>query len=367
MTASAPEYAEIPEEIQRDRWGRPLIVPPGGGRPVAYTRCTTFVGALEDTYNLGQWMQRMAVAGITHRPDLHLRAASLGLPPVEDGTAQAAAKAKQWKEAMNRLVDEAREAAAASAAATVGTSLHAITEAIDAGQTINLHTIPERYHKHLAEYQRVTAGFTAVHIERFLVNDELKIGGTADRIMRIEGHEGLFIGDIKTGSIEYGAGKIAMQLSVYARSQMYTNGTRTPVDGLRTDRGVIIHLDAKTGECTLHWADLATAWEAVGVAGWVRTWRSRKGLLAPAHELTSPPTLPLVAEPAPEPAPAPKPGPQLSPNAKQVAGVMAAIGNAKSQDELVSLWAVANERGLWTDAMTEASKARISQLQATAA
>lgn len=363
MTVTDTEYTELPADVQRDRWGRPMVTPPGGGRPVAYTRCTTYVSALEDTYNLGQWMQRMAVAGVAARPDLHLRACSLGLPPVEDGTPKQAAMAKKWKESMNSLVDDAREAAAASAAATVGTSLHAITEAIDSGQQVDLNVVPDRYRKHIENYQRATAGFTAVHVEQFLVNDELQIGGTADRIMRIDGHDGLFIGDLKTGSIEFGAGKIAMQLSVYARSAIYSaaSGARTPIDGLRTDRGVIIHLDAKTGECSLHWADLDAAWEAVRVAGWVREWRKRKGLLVPAADLMS------AQAALPQPAQAPDTRSPMVHADSQTAAVFAAIAHAPNPDELVSLWTVASAKGLWTDDMTVAAQARISQLQAVPA
>ena len=52
-------------DIRRDRFGRPLVVPPGGGPRVAYRRTTTFVGALEDTYALQQWKQRQVAIGST--------------------------------------------------------------------------------------------------------------------------------------------------------------------------------------------------------------------------------------------------------------------------------------------------------------
>jgi hypothetical protein len=45
-------------DIARDHYGRPLITPLGGGKPVGYTRTTTYVSALEDTYNLEQWKCR---------------------------------------------------------------------------------------------------------------------------------------------------------------------------------------------------------------------------------------------------------------------------------------------------------------------
>lgn len=355
--------APIPE-IPRDRFGRPMIVPPNGGRPVAYTRCTTYVGALEDTYNLGAWQQRMVAAGLAARPDLHLRAASLGAPPPKGATPAEQAAEKRWKAAMNEVADAAREAAAASAAATIGTSLHALTEAMDRGQTLG--AVPEQWRKHLDNYARATQKLTAVGIERFLVEDGLKIGGTADRIVRIDGHDGLLIADVKTGSIEYGAGKIAMQLAVYAHSLAYdpASGARQPVEGLRTDRGVIIRLDAATGNCELHWADLTAGWDAVQLATQVRAWRARKNLLVPAADLAGPDALPAaVPEPALD-APFAPAVPVLSDAAQ---AVMVAIEHAKTVDDLVGLWTVADARGLWSDAMTVAAKARMNVLQATAA
>lgn len=84
------------------------------------------------------------------------------------------------------------------------------------------------------------------------------------------------IGDVKTGSIEYGASKMAMQLAVYARSERYhPSGMRSAIDEINLSRGLIIHLDAKTaGVLPSHWVNLMDAWEAVracrvraGVAG----------------------------------------------------------------------------------------------------
>lgn len=349
----------VPEPA-RDRFGRPMIIPPNGGKPVAYTRCTTFVSALEDTFNLGAWQQRMVAAGLAARPDLHLRAASLGTPPPKGVTPEEKAVANRWKTEMNKVADAAREAAAASAAATVGTSLHSLTEAMDRGQTLG--AIPEQWRKHLDNYARATQKLTAVGIEKFLVEDELKIGGTADRIVRVDGHEGLFIADVKTGDIEYGTGKIAMQLAVYSHSVAYNpgSGARAPIEGLRIDRGIIISLNATTGDCELHWADLEAGWEAVAHAGWVRAWRARKNLLVPAADLAMP------AEPAPaavDTSPFTLANPPVSDEAM---AVMVAIEHAKTVDDLVGLWTIASARGLWTDAMTDAAKARMNVLQAVA-
>ena len=62
----------MPTEITRDRYGRPMIVPPKGGAPIAYTRATTIANSLDDASALTAWKMRMAAIGLTSRPDLLL-------------------------------------------------------------------------------------------------------------------------------------------------------------------------------------------------------------------------------------------------------------------------------------------------------
>lgn len=251
----------------RDKWGRPLVVPIKGGKPVAYTRCTTYVDCLEDKYNLGQWYKRMTAFGMGKRADL-----VLGASAVEDPSSLGG------KKTLDSLAEQAMQAAQAGASATIGTALHAFTERVDGGMP--LADVPDVARPDIEAYQHATAGLEPVMIEQFTVHDELKIGGTPDRLVSYQGR--LYIADVKTGSIEYGAGKFAMQLAVYARSIPYhpETGDREPypyeVDG---NRGILIHLPAGEATCTLYWLDLAAGWEAVQHAKYVREWRNRKGLL----------------------------------------------------------------------------------------
>jgi hypothetical protein len=248
--------ATMPIEIQRDRWGRPLVVPPTGGKAVAYTRCTTYVGAIEDTYNLARWQQRMVAVGLSERPDLQL----------------AVAAHREDKQHLNKLCEEAMEAAKSHAAATTGTALHAFTEQIDRGQE---PTVPEPYIADLAAYVRATEGLQATHIEQFCVNDSLKIGGTPDRVVKHGGK--LYIADVKTGTLDWGYLKIAAQLAVYSRSACYdiATGERTP-HGAEVDKAIIIHLPAGTGVCRLYWVDLTVGWQATIICRNVREKRALK-------------------------------------------------------------------------------------------
>lgn len=256
------------QPIPRDRWDRPLVIPPDGGKPKPYARCTTFVSALESHHTLTLWEKRMVALGLSERADLLL----------------AVAAHRDDKRELNKICDQAKEAARASSAATTGTALHALTERVDRGQP--LPALPESAADDLAAYTQATRNIEVVDIERFGVEDQLCVGGTWDRVFNIAGQ--YYIGDIKTGNIEAPAMKIAMQLAVYAHATPYdwTSGTRKPYDfTLNQERGVVVHLPAGTGTCQLHWIDIAAGWQAVQLAREVRQWRSKKDWYEPL-ELT---------------------------------------------------------------------------------
>lgn len=260
-------------EIERDHWGRPKVVPPEGGKAIAYTRATTYVDALDSKEGLMRWRSRMTALGLATRPDLTLAIQSTD---------------PDDRRAIDGIVDQALDAAKASAAATTGTALHQLTERIDGGGTLDGLALPDEHRASLDAYRQATAGIEWSAIEQFRVHDELRIGGTADRIAVIDGRS--VIADVKTGKIDY-PGAFAMQLAVYAHSVPYdpATGSRLP-DSPEVDleRGLIIHLPAGGGVCTLHWIDLAAGWEAVQLAGRVRAWRSRANSKAKDRRLLQP-------------------------------------------------------------------------------
>lgn len=308
-------------EIARDRWGRPLVVPPEGGKPIPYTRCTTFVGCVEDTYNLSRWQMRMVAVGLSERPDLRL----------------AVAAHREDKARLNELCNDALEAAKAHAAATTGTALHSFTEQMDRG--LEVSGVPDEYLADLAAYTTATEDLTATQIEQFTVQDALKIGGTPDRVVKFGGKR--YIADLKTGAIEYGFLKIAAQLAVYARSRPYhvADGVRLDPHGAELDRGIVIHLPAGSGTCRLYWVDLLEGWEVVKLA---RDLRAKRGIGFKALF---------------DPMTAAKPLPAAVTLADQIAA-------STSRAEVETLWqAHASE---WTDHLTELAKAHIAGLAGTA-
>lgn len=311
---TAPHRPEIP----RDRWGRPLIIPPDGGKPVPYQRVTRFVSQLEDNYNLSLWQQRQVAIGLSGRPDLVL----------------AAAAHKDDRDRLNDIVTQAHEAAASHAAATTGTALHSLCEQLDRGQLDrdDLSRVPAEYRPDLQAYLAATNGVQHTHIEELMVNDELKVAGTPDRIFQWKDDKYPKILDIKTGSIEYGMSKIAMQLAVYANSLLYDpeTGKRTRAD-IDLNTAVIAHLPAGQGVCTLHEVDIATAMEGVELARQVRGWRAVKNLARPYGGVT--------------------------------AKWLAQIDAASTEEELTLIWRQAKNRNEWNIELTAAAARRKEHIQ----
>jgi hypothetical protein len=297
------------EKVPRDRWGRPLITPAGGGKPIGYTRCTTFAGILEDQYNLTLWKQRMTAIGVASRPDLILSVNAH----------------RDDKEALNGYVRDAMDAAKAGAAASIGTALHKLTEYVDRCQP--LPPVPAEYVNDLLAYREAMTRLEILGIERFTVLDQLKIGGTHDRTVRFEGRN--YISDLKTGDVKWGDLKIAIQLAIYSRSQLYdiNTGERSELD-VDQDRAIVIHLPAGQGQATLHWVDIAAGWEAVQTVLDVKRWRARKGLF--------------------------EEWPHVEPD------LAALIAAAPDWDTLRALWT--RHTAAWTDELTALATGRIAEI-----
>jgi PD-(D/E)XK nuclease superfamily len=264
-------------EIPRDKWGRPMILQPGSKtKRTAYRRTTTFVACLEDTYNLMAWKNRQVAYGMGQRKDLVLAAAAAD---------------SDDKRKLNEIADKATEHAQASASATTGTALHALTERVDRGQPLGF--VPTEYQADINAYQKATDSIEFTAIETFRVYDPWQVAGTADRIGR-DKRGRLRIYDIKTGSIDY-PHKMAMQLAMYARSTPYniaTDQRGKPEQGLDLTRGIIIHLPAGQGHCDLYEIDIVKGWGACLIAKQVWDWRTTKNLTQPINPEAQAPQLP---------------------------------------------------------------------------
>jgi hypothetical protein len=244
------------DAIPRDRWGRPLIVPVGGGKPIPYTRVSTLAKALDDKTALTKWKQRQTAIGLAARPDLMAR---VGVQSDD-------------KRAMDEIIEEAMTAAESQRAANIGTALHALTEHVDAG-TMPDH-IPDEMWGDLHAYEEAMRGITKIAAELFVVCDELQAAGSFDRLVEVPG-VGTIVADLKTGQNEpsYPHG-VAQQIAIYAHGALYhpdEGRVATLADvGVRTDVGLMIHLPAGQGRCDLYLIDLDHGWALAQAAVAVR-------------------------------------------------------------------------------------------------
>lgn len=301
-------------ELPKDQWGRYKLPDPETGQVSGRTRATTFAKSVADTYVLSQWQMRMALKGMTMRPDL---AALIAATPLDD------------RDRLNQLAEDCKEAAAARAAANLGTAVHAFNEQTDANGRIP-DTAPANLRPILAARQRALADHQIVlvpeMIERTVYVPEFDVVGTFDRWGFVEvpdGDPGRIgpddLGEIiddKTGrDLTYGWNEIVIQLALYANAthilnkavfwedwRRLTEGLRAgtapkrmptrcwePMPPTRKDRGVVIHmpvkaaLDAPTAPpvVTLYKVDLAAGWEAAWLCHKVRQWRKRRELAKP--------------------------------------------------------------------------------------
>lgn len=310
-------------EVPRDSKGRPRIVlrcdkcpdtpgkvpSPKTGKPIkcskcsgtgeierSYTRVTTYIDVLDDKSNLQKWGERLTLVGAALDRSLLDNVESI-FEEYELAQARGDAEAvKKYKDELNRRAQVAKLKAGAEKKADKGTHLHGLSELVDMGLPlptgIEFGDVID-----MDAYRRRTEGFNIVHMEKLVVNDEIKVGGTPDRVSEWIGDHPLvapngyvfepgsgelLITDLKTGTTEYGALKMAMQLAIYSRSDLY-NGTieRTPLGNINQDWGIIMNVPAGSGECEMYWADLRLGWRAVEVASQVRELRrAGKGALS---------------------------------------------------------------------------------------
>lgn len=260
-------------DIPRNRWGQPLIIPAGGGKPVPYVRASTMAKTLDDTSNLMLWKQRVTAVGLAKSPDLRARLAGLIAnhpdPIGGDG-----------KRDLSKLVEEAAEAGGASDAASMGTGWHALTEALDAGTPVSELLVDDATQGRLVEYVDATAGLDVLGVETFVVNDTVQAAGTFDRLVRLPDGR-VVVADLKTGTHDanYPLG-VTTQIAVYAHGHRYdpATGERTPLhEDLDVSAGLLIHLPQKGEGCRLYLLDLAKGWEAALTARAVydaRKWKA---------------------------------------------------------------------------------------------
>lgn len=249
-------FAHPTVDIPRDRWSRPLIEPEGGGKAVPYTRVSTLSKALDEKTALMKWKQRQTVIGLAARPDLISVAQSV----------------RGDDRKLDEIVETAMVAAESERAANLGTALHALSEQVDEGADIS--TLPEFAREDMAAYRAAMAPLEVLAMERFIVCDELQAAGTFDRLVRLPDGR-VMIADLKTGRHEpkYPQGA-TQQIAIYSRGHLYdpVKGRvgHLPTLGIDQEVGLLVHLPAGTGTCTIYTLDLRVGWDLARVSVAVR-------------------------------------------------------------------------------------------------
>lgn len=281
------------------------------GKEIGYTRVTTFIDTLEDKTTLTAWKMRILMEGIAADLLESERDGSRGVPimaQVNDIAHRrdvAIAKARKadrkgklvpgqlatlvdgaysdFKKALNILADEAFEIGGGREKANKGTSIHGLTEVHDRDGIQEISAMLEREEITPADHADVEAYANAMRAigakitasEQVVVDDDGKIGGRLDRVVLAKLPEvrdpktdevirpadtraRRYVLDIKTGRVDLGAGKIAMQLRKYAESKAYDpeTGERTS-HGANRDTGLLLHLPAGSAKATIHIVDLS--------------------------------------------------------------------------------------------------------------
>ncbi len=191
-------YESNEPEILRNGRGQPMIVPPDGGKPVPYTRASTFAGTLDDAGGLATWRVRLAGLGIARNPDLAMMAAAL----------------KYGDRELDAILETAHDRAGGNEKAHWGTAVHSYADQLgEIDVPAPMRSDVQAYADALAEH-----GITVESLGRFIVNDRYRVAGTYDQILRLSDGRRV-MADIKTGTLHPLA--CAIQLAIYAGGEHY--------------------------------------------------------------------------------------------------------------------------------------------------
>ncbi len=344
LTTRPPVIAGLRPEPNRDRYGRYLLPDPRTGDTRPWTRATTVAHTLDNTEPLTAWKRRKVLEGAAADPGLLTH-----VPALADQLLHAdGQQARELKQALDEICDQAANHAGANDGSGWGTALHTVTEYHDAGRITDID-IPIDLLADLAAYEHCLTenriGRPVEYIERILVNTTVDSAGTTDRILRLPDGR-LVIGDLKSQQKIYDWLAIAMQLAQYAHSDCLINpDTGQPEDmpaDLDLNMGIVIHLPARSGQCQLYEVDLRPGWEAAKLAHRIRQIRSDARTWGHPYSPPAPPEHTQM---------------------ELVDTLLTAIRLAPDGDTLTRLWA--GHKTTWTDGHTEAAKHRKAQLNSS--
>ncbi|QGJ94162.1 DNA exonuclease [Corynebacterium phage EmiRose] len=318
--------------------GRYVLPDPVSGHSERFTRATTLAHVLDDTSGLDKWKQRNVVLGLHQSPEL-LDDIDLNADP------------REVTKLIQRIADQASEAAGASYSAELGTAIHAWTEAVER-DGVPFEEVPDQFQPYLRAYLMTiaNAGVTSVEgaVERIVYNSTADVVGTFDRVYELADGR-MVIGDIKTSKdLRYGYLGFAMQLAIYATADLILSPDGTswePMPELSTDFGLIAHIPSdRPGHCELVTLDLERGIEALQLAKHIQGARRGAGKDIPrTWKLPEPGERPYDETPT-----------------ERADEARAAINAAISIEGLAAIFD--NYADVWTDELTALGESRLADL-----
>lgn len=320
--ASLLARGELFDGIGRRRIIHPDDVGVENPRLVGYTRATSYIGALEDTTALEKWRTRLILEGAS---DANLENAAMTayaqfldderlarekLEQEESDLASSGKKmtkkrlseimespGKNYRATLDELAELSFCLAGGRESADYGTAHHELVDRWLAGglDTAFMKETEERWPGILDDFDSFRhawnefASQTGARVdlsEALVVNDDLKVAGRTDLIVRakLPGDQRArrVIMDLKTGKIE-GEMRLSQQLDMYASSKLYDpeTGERSALR-VRRDVGIIIHSPKGQATTSLHLVQLRPGRAANALCAKVRASRRKvPGLLTP--------------------------------------------------------------------------------------
>lgn len=221
-----------------------VVVSPGTGKLVRYKRVTSFNKVVHDRANLEAWTLREIVDELPRHPDL----------------VAAVLTANGDKKKLNKIVKQIRDRRGMDRAATLGSAIHAATEAVQSGQPVpNLGD----YQADVDAYLKAVEPFLVIDREQFGISDTYGICGSWDGTFQIKRSGRLpFRFDIKTGSVNLGyLDEIAQQLASYTVMVPYDQSTGERAEPIELDvtRGLVVKVWPGQAQVDLIWVPLEKA------------------------------------------------------------------------------------------------------------
>lgn len=296
--------------------GQYKVKRPSDGKLVGYTRVTTFIDTNESKGMLEAWKMRVLLEGVAvaETPDgermpepvsarvrdlVHVRDTAIAKARKADKKGKLAAGQlgtivdgawADFKRALNDLAEHLLEVGGAHEKAAKGTSLHALCEVYDregidaVGDMLTAGLITPADLADVEAYGRAleAAGVKVLpeYIEQPVVIHEEKIAGRLDRIVlaKLPGAQRAtrMVLDVKSGRIDFGAGKIAQQLEKYAKGTPYDLDTHEtlPPHGASRTKALVLHLPAGSGEAAIYVVDLSVGRVGNDLSAKVRAFRN---------------------------------------------------------------------------------------------